>query len=474
MLSQIQTQKQQLKILPQQIQMLNIFHLNVLELDQRIQDEVDENPLLEKNDEEDTQNADKFAKEAVQDFQDWEEHGYDDIPDYKMEYENYFNSEAVPNIPIKASTDFREVLKDQIRYIELTPRQLQLADYIIDCLSSNGFLLQDIDDMADDLSFKEGMIVEPEELVDVVKAIQLLEPVGIGAKNARECLLIQLNRIDKKGPDVKKAIQLLEDHYSDLSHRNMEKIMEALSLEEDELKIILKLLSSLKMKPILEEIEGNLNINNNILPDFILTVNEEENIEVNLFKSRSSSLYINQSLMESVHNSSVNRDKSATQYLKSKLNSAQWFVNAIKQRESTMMQIMRAIVVLQREYFIYGDVSLLKPMILKNIADKVGVDISTVSRVTSNKYVDTPFGIILLKNLFTEGIINKEGEVISNRVIQSAIEGVIEKEDKANPFTDQQLVTILATKGIIVARRTIAKYREQLQIPVAQLRRMWA
>ena len=153
--------------------------------------------------------------------------------------------------------------------------------------------------MADDLSFKEGMIVEPEELVDVVKAIQLLEPVGIGAKNARECLLIQLNRIDKKGPDVKKAIQLLEDHYSDLSHRNMEKIMEALSLEEDELKIILKLLSSLKMKPILEEIEGNLNINNNILPDFILTVNEEENIEVNLFKSRSSSLYINQSLMES-------------------------------------------------------------------------------------------------------------------------------------------------------------------------------
>ncbi len=474
MLTQIQTQKQQLKILPQQIQMLNIFHLNVLELDQRIQDEVDENPLLEKNDEEDTQNADKFAKEAVQDFQDWEEHGYDDIPDYKMEYENYFNSEAVPNIPIKASTDFREVLKDQIRYIDLTPRQLHFADYIIDCLSSNGFLLQDIDGMADDLSFKEGMIVEPEELVDVVKAIQLLEPVGIGAKNARECLLIQLNRIDKKGPDVKKAIQLLEDHYSDLSHRNMEKIMEALSIEEDELKIILKLLSSLKMKPILEEIEGNLNINNNILPDFILTVNEEESIEVNLFKSRSSSLYINQSLMESVHNTSVNRDKSATQYLKSKLNSAQWFVNAIKQRESTMMQIMRAIVVLQREYFIYGDVSLLKPMILKNIADKVGVDISTVSRVTSNKYVDTPFGIILLKNLFTEGIINNEGEVISNRVIQSAIEGVIEKEDKANPFTDQQLVTILATKGIIVARRTIAKYREQLQIPVAQLRRMWA
>ncbi len=233
------------------------------------------------------------------------------------------------------------------------------------------------------------------------------------------------------------------------------------------------MLASLKLKPILEENEGS-GVNNNIIPDFILIINDEGNIEVNLYRSRSSSLYINQSLMENVQLKGANRDKSTTQYFKSKLNSAQWFVNAIKQRESTMMQIMKAIVDLQKNYFLSAEVSLLKPMILKNIADKVGVDISTVSRVTSNKYVDTPFGIILLKNLFTEGIINKEGEVISNRVIQSAIEGVIEKEDKLNPYTDQQLVAILANKGINVARRTIAKYREQLQIPVAQLRRMWA
>jgi len=249
--------------------------------------------------------------------------------------------------------------------------------------------------------------------------------------------------------------------------------MDALDIDEDELKIILKLLASLKMKPVVES-EGSHTVNNNILPDFILTVSDNEEIEINLFRSRSSSLYINQSLMETVESANQRKDKTTAQYLKSKLSSAQWFVNAIRQRESTMMQIMKAIVDLQREYFLYGDVSLLKPMILKNIADKVGVDISTVSRVTSNKYVDTPFGIILLKNLFTEGIINKEGEVISNRVIQSAIEAVIEKEDKLNPYTDQQLVAILASKGINVARRTIAKYREQLQIPVAQLRRMWA
>lgn len=473
MLSQIQTQKQQLKILPQQIQMLNIFHLNVLELDQRIQDELDENPLLETNEEEETVAVDKFTKENTQDFEDWEEHGYDDVPDYKLEYENYFNSESIPNVPIKSFSDYREGLKEQLRYMGLSEKHLNLADYIIDCLNCNGFLTQDLEDMADDLSFKHGVLVEAEELAEVVTRIKELEPVGVGARNTRECLLLQLYRLTKKGPDVKKAIKLLENHYADLSHRNMEKIMEALSVDEEELKIILRLLASLKLKPVVEEFEGTT-VNNNIIPDFILTVGDEGEIEVSLYRSRSSSLYINQSLMETVQYAGAARDKSTTQYLKSKLSSAQWFVNAIKQREGTMMQIMKAIVDLQKQYFKTGDVSLLKPMILKNIADKVGVDISTVSRVTSNKYVDTPFGIILLKNLFTEGIINKEGEVISNRVIQSAIEGVIEKEDKLNPYTDQQLVAILANKGINVARRTIAKYREQLQIPVAQLRRMWA
>jgi RNA polymerase sigma-54 factor len=245
MLSQIQTQKQQLKILPQQIQMLNIFHLNVLELDQRIQDELDENPLLEKNEEEETVAVDKFEKESVRDYEDWEEHGYDDIPDYKMEYENYFNSETMPTVPIKAFSDYREHLKEQIRYEGLTDRQLQLADYIIDCLNCNGFLQQELEDMADDLSFKHGVIVESVELEEVVKAIQGLDPVGVGAKNTRECLLIQLHNLAKKGPDVKKAIQLLENHYTDLSHRNMDKIMESLDVDEDELKIILRLLASL-------------------------------------------------------------------------------------------------------------------------------------------------------------------------------------------------------------------------------------
>ncbi len=473
MLSQIQNQKQQVKILPQQIQMLNIFHLNVLELDQRILDEIDENPMLEKNDEEEIVEIEKFDKDNQQDYESWDEHGYDDIPDYKQEYENYFNSEATPNIPIKAFNDYRESLKEQIRFKGLSVKEIQLADYIINCLNGKGFLTQSLEDIADDLSFKKGTLVEPEQLKHILTYIHKLDPIGVGAMNARDFLLIQLYNIEKKGPDVKKAIELLVNYYKELSHRNIAKILNGLKIEEDELKIILSLLASLKLQPIQEEFDGII-VNNSIIPDYLLTIEENGNIEVNLFRCRSSSLYINQSLKESVNAGVGNKDKLVTQYLKSKLSSALWFVNAIKQREDTMMQIMKAMVEMQKPYFQTGDVSFLKPMILKNIAEKVGVDISTVSRVTSNKYVDTPFGIVLLKDLFTEGIINQEGAVISNRVIHTAIEGLVEIEDKENPFTDQQLVTMLCEKDIVVARRTVAKYREQLQIPIAQLRRMWA
>ena len=266
---------------------------------------------------------------------------------------------------------------------------------------------------------------------------------------------------------------LLENHYQDLRNRNMDKIMECLHLEEDELKIILELVSSLKMKPVAEVQEGSTP-NAHIIPDFLI-VQEGDYLEVSLYNQRSASLFISREWKEIVADSQKNRkDAAAAQYLKNKYQSAQWFVSAIRQREGTMLRIMKAIVNMQYDYFREGDVKLLKPMILKNIADKTGVDISTVSRITCNKYVDTPFGMILLKDLFTEGIINEKGEAISNRVIQVAIEDAIEKEDKKNPYTDQQLVVILAKRGFSIARRTVAKYREILQIPVAQMRSIWA
>lgn len=473
MLQQNLVQKQETKILPQQIQLLNLFHLNTLELEHRIEQELEDNPFLEKKEDEEDASGDKYTKEQVQDFQDWDEYGYDDIPDYKMEYSNYLPDEEKTFSPMKAATDFREDLKKQYRLCCNDTDETLLADYLIDSLSDNGLLEIPLDKVAEEYSFAMKTWLEGEDFEKILAKIQKLDPIGIGARSICECLLLQLKAMNGKRPDVQKAICLLQDHYQDLRNRNMDKIMECLHLEEDELKIILELVSSLKMKPVAEVQEGSTP-NAHIIPDFLI-VQEGDYLEVSLYNQRSSSLFISREWKEIVADSQKNKkDAAAAQYLKNKYQSAQWFVSAIRQREGTMLRIMKAIVNMQYEYFREGDIKLLKPMILKNIADKTGVDISTVSRITCNKYVDSPFGMILLKDLFTEGIINEKGEAISNRVIQVAIEDAIEKEDKKNPYTDQQLVTILAKKGFSIARRTVAKYREILQIPVAQMRSIWA
>jgi RNA polymerase sigma-54 factor len=475
MLHQNLVQKQEVKILPQQIQLLNLFHLNTIALDHRIEQELDDNPFLEKKAEDDDAVANKNKEAAVQDFQDWEEHGYDDIPDYKVEYSNYLhNNEDKIFSPTKATSDFREDLKKQYRLCCDDEIKTAVADYLIDSLSDNGLLETPLEKVAEEYSFATKNWIEREELEVVLKQIQQLDPIGVGAQSICECLLLQLKTMNTRRPDVKKAIRLLEDHYLDLRNRNMDKIMEVLNLDENELKIVLELVSSLKMKPIAEAQEG-VSPNHHIIPDFLI-VQEGDYLEVSLYNQKSSSLFISGGWKEMVAAAQKNkvRDAAAAQYLKNKYQSAQWFVNAIKQRETTMLRIMKSIVSMQYDYFREGDIKLLKPMILKNIADVTGVDISTVSRITCNKYVDTPFGMILLKDLFTEGIINEKGEAISNKVIQVAIEDAIEKEDKKHPYTDQQLVAILANRGFSIARRTVAKYREILQIPVAQMRAIWA
>ncbi len=473
MMNQRLAQKQRLKILPQQIQLLNFFHLNTLELHQRIQHEIEENPLLEDQKSDLDLVVDKFNKDSVQDFQDWEEHGYDDVPDYKTEYGNYFHDEKLPERPIASSFDYRKLVKEQYKVSCTDAREIELAEYIIDSLNDNGLMEQDIRELAEDISFKQNKWVEPDEIIFIVKKIQTLEPVGVGARNVCECLLLQLRRLNEKRPDVKIAIRLLQDHFTDLHNRNLDKIKTHLKLDDEELKIVLKLISTLKMKPVCEQEDG-VNMTQTILPDFLILQNGDH-LEIQLYRTRSESLSINTSWKQLAEGSTgVTTDKSALQYLKNKLQSAQWFISAVQQREATMTKIMKAIVHLQYDYFLTGDIHLLRPMILKNIAEIVGVDISTVSRITCNKYVETPFGLLLLKDLFTEGIANQKGEVISNKVIQSAIEEVIETEDKTNPYTDQQLVNLLAQKGFSVARRTVAKYREQLQIPVSHVRGLWA
>jgi RNA polymerase sigma-54 factor len=473
MINQRLAQKQRLKILPQQIQLLNFFHLNTLELEQRIQQEVEDNPLLEDQKNEFDTVTEKYNKDSVQDYQDWEEYGYDDIPDYKTEYSGYLHNDKLPERPVVGNFDYRKLLKDQFKLTTDNEREIELAEFIIDSLNDSGLMEQDLEALSEDISFKHNKWVEADEILVILKQVQQLEPVGIGARSIKECLLIQLNRMNIRRPDVKTAIRLLEEHFTDLHNRNMDKIKAHLNIDEEELKIVLRLIASLKMRPVCELQEG-INTNQNILPDFIITRNGD-NIEVQLYRLRSESLNINSSWKEMAENNAkVTTDKSAVQYIKNKLQSAQWFIHAVQQRESTMLRIMRAIVQMQYEYFMTGDINLLKPMILKNIAEMVGVDISTVSRITCNKYAESPFGLLLLKDLFTEGIANQTGQVISNKVIQSAIEEVIETEDKHNPYTDQQLVKILSQKGFSVARRTVAKYREQLQIPVSHVRGLWA
>ncbi len=473
MINQRLAQKQKLKILPQQIQLLNFFHLNTLELEQRIQQEIEDNPLLEDQKNEFEPTVEKYNKDSVQDYQDWEEYGYDDIPDYKTEYGNYLHNDKLPERPVVSSFDYRKALKDQFKLTTDNEREIELAEFIIDSLNDCGLMEQKVEDLAEDISFKHNKWVEAVEIEMILEKVQQLDPVGIGARSIKECLIIQLYRLNRKRPDVRMAIRLLEEHFTDLHNRNMDKIKTHLCIDDEELKIVLRLIASLKMRPVCELQEG-VNINQNILPDFLI-VRNGDNIEVSLYRLRSESLNINSSWKEMAENNAkVTTDKSAVQYIKNKLQSAQWFIHAVQQRESTMLKIMRAIVQMQYDYFITGDINQLKPMILKNIAEMVNVDISTVSRITCNKYAESPFGLLLLKDLFTEGIANQTGQVISNKVIQSAIEEVIETEDKHNPYTDQQLVKILSQKGFSVARRTVAKYREQLQIPVSHVRGLWA
>jgi RNA polymerase sigma-54 factor len=470
MISQQQTQKQQLKILPQQIQLLNLYFLNSLELEQRIKNELEENPFLENAIDEQADEAGK--KDDVQDYQDWDEYGYNDTPDYKSEYQNYFSDEATPNMPLANVEHFKDDAKRQLRLLNLCEEDLFVAEYIIDVLNNQGLMDKPLDEVADDFSFHCQGLVETETIQRGLDIVQTLEPIGIGATSIRECLLIQLKALNTKRPDIRCALKLVEHHYNDLIHRQFEKIHHALNVDEEELRVVLNFIATLKFYPV-SETASSIEPKYTIIPDFIIT-QHGDNMIVNLYTSKSNSVFVNQVLYDQLAQQCATKDRSSNQYVKNKLQSAQWFVNAVKQREDTMMRIMQCICSIQKEYFEEGDIRLLKPMVLRNVADLTGMDISTVSRITSNKYAETHFGLIYLKDLFSEGIADKKGEVISNKVIQSVIEEAISAEDKRHPYTDQQLVNILSSKGYNIARRTVAKYREQLRIPIAQIRAVWA
>jgi RNA polymerase sigma-54 factor len=448
--------------------MLHLFHLNTIELEQRIQNELEENPLIEQNADADSA-TEKNDKDEPQEFQDWEEYAYDDFPDYQNNNPQFSNQEILPSKTLVTSADFREEAITQLNLSALSEEDKKLGEFIINSLTEEGFLETNADGIADDYSLKNLQLIDPAQVQKVINHIQRLEPVGLAAADIRECMLIQLRGMNTKEPDVKLAIKILENFYNELKARNFNRILDALDIDDEDFNITLDLLATLKLKPVPKGDNSPIQYDT-IIPDFIVTL-QENTLNVTLYKEKASSLKINSSWKAKVHDIEKGTgDQATARYLTNKLNAAEWFVNAIKQRESTMLKVMKAIVKLQYDYFMTGDELLLKPMILKNIADLVGVDISTVSRITCNKYVQTPSGNILIKNLFNEGITNQEGVAVSVRKVQEAIQQVIMAEDKNSPYSDQQIATLLANRGLKIARRTVAKYRDELRIPAAQLR----
>ena len=469
MISQNQSQQQTQKILPQQIQLLNLFQYNSQELLLHIRQELEQNPYLEEVAEhKEDAGSEEYNREAAADYKDWEEYADNDVPDYKVEYANYFNESDMPERPLAAQVDFREAAKRQLDLLNLSDRETAIGNYLIDCLEETGLLEKDMETIADDFSFSQ-FLTTPEEIESVLKYIQQLEPLGIGARSIGESWLLQLQAKKQKSLMERKAIELLANYYEEFKNRRFEKLMDKLDLEEAEFRELVLFLSKLPMRPVAGEAHS-LSPKNNIVPDVEISRNGED-FTITVCGIHSEQFRLSDSLQENLDQT---KDKAALQYLRSKMQSANWLLYAIKQRNESIMKITKAILQMQEAYFEEGDINKLQPMVLKHIADKVGLDISTVSRLTSNKYAQTPFGTIHLKELFTEGIENKEGEVISNRVIRHALEEVIEREDKRNPYTDQQLVGILMNKGFKVARRTVAKYRDLLHIPVAQVRAIWA
>lgn len=474
---QTQTQRQTLKYSPLQIQMLNLLHLTTMELEQRIKEELEENPILEegKDDNASEDTVDEFQDPAdtgtgednsMQDYYDWDEFRDDDIPDYKTYANNQSPDNELYTRPMVETISFRDDLKQQVHFLRLDERQQLIADFILDSLDEDGFLRRESDVIADDISFANSMFIDTDEVNWMLKIIQQLDPAGIAASDLRECLLIQLNRIENQDDVWKWSYKIVSDAFDELGSRNYDKIMRITGLDEESLKKAIALITTLNPKPA-SGLRNDSIVNESIKPDFMLRYTEDGEIEVQLTWGNSPALRLNKLFTQMAEQKN---DKATNQFLKNKMNSAKWFIDAIKQRENTMLSTLKAIVRLQYDYFQTGDIKKLRPMILKDVAEIIDMDISTVSRVTTNKYVQTPFGIVLLKDLFTEGVTNEDGTEVSNREIQEAIREIVGVEDKRHPYNDQQITDMLSEKGYSVARRTVAKYREQLNIPTARLR----
>jgi len=465
------------KLSPQQIQLMKLIQLSTLDLEQKIQNEIGENPALEKGIE--NQNTDSiddlYENSEIKDSKEIEINEYlnnDETPLYKFNSNNY-SSENEKSISISGEISFHQNLLQQMGNLIFDEKETKISEFLIGSIDDSGYIRRTNEEIIDDLAFTQNLVVSDDELNKVLKLIQTLDPPGIGSRSLKESLIIQLKKKKNPKSETLLAKEILKKDFDLFSKKNFSKLQEKYKISQIELKNAIDVISKLNPKPGISS-SSNLTANQ-IIPDFILTI-EEGAIEVSLNNRNSPHLKISNSYKEMLEGYVNNKNKTksdndAILFIKQKLDSAQWFINAIEQRYQTLSLTINAIIDFQKEYFLTGDERKLKPMILKDIAEKINMDISTISRVANSKYIETPYGIKLLKTFFSEGFKNEDGENISSIEIKNILESLINKEDKSNPITDEEISKLLKEKGYIVARRTVAKYREQLEIPISRMRK---
>ncbi len=472
-------QKLQQKLSPQQIQLMKLLQVPTMELDQRIKQEIEENPALEEGadevDDEFDNQEDEYDDDSDSDDEfDLSDYLDDDVADYKTQANNSSKDDEERVVPLSGEQSFQEKLTEQLHLLDLDDKQFMIADVLIGNLDESGYLNRDLEAIVDDLAFALNVDTTEKEVEEILMLIQELDPAGVGARNLQECLLLQIKR--KQDGDIVRftAKKILENHFDEFTKKHYEKIAKKLEIEDEDLKEAVDEILRLNPKPggSMRETAKNYQ---QIIPDFMLFENDGS-LELSINGRNAPELKVSKeyevmlrSYAEGAKSSKA--DKEAVTFVRQKLDSAKWFIDAIKQRQQTLLLTMDAIRHYQEAYFLTGDETKMKPMILKDIADMVGLDISTISRVANSKYVQTNFGIYPLKYFFSESLSTDSGEEVSTREVKKILSDAIEIEDKRNPLTDEKLMELLNDKGYNIARRTVAKYREQLNLPVARMRK---
>ena len=464
-ISQRQIQKLQQTLSPQQIQMIKLLELPTLQLEQRVKQEIEENIVLEedeRSEEDDTLSVDDYIRE-------------DDTPSYKSRINNFSKDDKQRPVNITEGRSMQEYLVEQLTFRNLSEREQAIAEFLVGSIDEDGYLRRDMESISDDIAFSLGIEATTSELERLLAIIHELEPAGIGARNLQECLLLQMHQRRTDTAPKRLAKKILQSHFDEFVKKHYEKLISRLGVSEDEFRDAIDEIKRLSPKPGNLYSDGGMDTSPYIIPDFRIDYHDGQ-FDLSLNSYNIPEIKINRRYVDMIRDISTNgvmteKDREAVQFVKSKIDSAKWFISAIKQRHDTLMRTMQEILSLQQEYFKDGDKSKLRPMILKDIADRTGLDVSTISRVVNSKYAQTHFGIILLKSLFSEAMQTESGDTVSSYEIKNILQKCIDEEDKRHPLTDETLMNILNAKGYCIARRTVAKYREMLDIPVARLRK---